>query len=296
VKRDVDRAVGWASVAAVALVPALLIGGISVGGGFSGGHTGGPVIPAAGEAPAPAPSASTPAPPPPGKIGTLRGGGTGGAPGKGGTPPSAGRPARDTGGHRVFNRLTNDLVSQLDGTTTFTSEQAKIQMTPFHFEGTTTIRKVRSGKTTTTVSKTVVSGHTETTTTGHTTHTTELSDSDLAAFRSSCDPMALSAYAEGLPLVSSKPGIQLFGKSLPPGKLGFRTYSLDLTVQGLFNYLPVSLTAPFAQYIKPPFSSEGLSGALVADKYNRPWAFASNKVLLPFGVAYLGMIFYGYQA
>lgn len=286
-KRDVDRAIALASVATVALVPTVMMVGPSADVGFSGGTTGGPIIPAAGEAPGPGQStasSSTPSQAVP--MGTL----------PNGKKPSGNTPQqlpKDTGGDRSFVRVVDRSLNWFNGTSDYSDEKAKIVLSPFSYDGTTVTKTTAGGRTTTDTTRVTVIGKVKTTVqNGIQTERRTLSATEYADFVKSCDPKALTSYARTFPAIHRKPGIEVLSFKRGPGAEGFETDTLNFTLGAILPYLPKSVAS---QLDVPPLNTEGLSGYLVADKWNRPWAMGVSRIALPIGMANLGILFLGYQ-
>jgi hypothetical protein len=289
VKRDVDRAIAFGTVATVALVPTVMMVGLTAGTGFSGGTTGGPIIPAAGEAPGPGPEQSSPSSTPPTKA-PLAPLPNGKKPSAAGTPQ---QPPKDTGGSRSFTRVIDRSLNWYNGTGSYSDEKAKIVLSPFSYDATTVTKTTGGGRTTTDTTRVTVIGKVKTTVeNGIQTERRTLSATEYAAFVQSCDPTALTSYARSFPAIQRKPGIEVLNFKRGPGAEGFETDTLSFTLGAILPYLPKSVAT---QVDVPPFNTEGLSGYLVADKWNRPWAMGVSQIALPIGVANLGILFLGYQ-
>lgn len=293
-KRDVDRALAFGSVAAVAIVPTIMMVGLSAGGGFSGGTAGGPIVPAAGEAPGPGPDQITTSP---SSSPALKGpqAAWGKKLGSASATGAAGQaqPPKDTGGYRSFLRVTDRSLYWINGTGSYSDEKAKIVMSPFSYDATTVTKTTAQGKTTTDTTRVTVVGRTQTTVqNGIQTDKRTLSDSEYADFVKSCDPKELTRYARSFPLVQRKPGLEILSLKRGPGPQGFETDTLNFTVGAVLPYLPKTIAS---QLDKPPINVEGFSGYLVADKWDRPWALGVSRIALPLGMANLGILFLGYQ-
>jgi hypothetical protein len=295
VNRDVDRALAFASVAAVAIVPTIMMVGLSAGGGFSGGTAGGPIVPAAREVPGPGPDqimtspTSGPALQGPQAAWGRKQPGSGNATGAAGQ----GQPPKDTGGYRSFLRVTDRSLYWINGSGSYSDEKAKIVMSPFSFDATTVTKTTEQGRTTTDTTRVTVVGRTRTTVeNGIQTDQRSLSDSQYADFVKSCDPKELTREVRSFPLLQHKPGLEILNLKRGPGPQGFETDTLNLTVGAVLPYLPKTIAS---QLDKPPINTEGFSGYLVADKWDRPWALGVSRIALPLGMADLGILFLGYQ-
>jgi hypothetical protein len=292
VKRDVDRAIAFGSVAAVAIVPTIMLVGIGVGGGFNGGTTGGPIIPAAGEAPGPGPDVVTPSPTltmvPKGPAAA-----TGGTNSGLGTKPGGFKPSPDTGGSRSFIRVTDRSLYWINGTGSYSEEKAKITMSPFSFDATTTTKATAQRRTTTDVVRVTLVGKVQTTVqNGIQTDRRTLTDPQYADFVKSSDPKELTTYARSFAMLQRQKGIHFMKFDQPAGPQGFETDTLNYNLRALMPYMPKTISDALD---KTPVPLEGLTGLLVADKWNRPWAFGVAKIALPLGMANVGILFLGYQ-
>lgn len=292
-KRRADQAIGISSAAAVAVISPVLMVTLNSTGGFSGGSTGGPVIPVAGEpGPGPGLAPALPGPVPRAPSGWAEPYGAGKKPLE--PLPGAKLPV-DTGGSRVYLRLTNRGIYWINGDSAFVSEIAHIVRKPFSLDETIVSKSTKAKKTSTSSARITVIGNVQSTSTdgGRTWKRKTLSGAEYTMLVMSSDPKQITRFARSLPGVSTKPGVQVGKFSAKPGPLGLSTSSMNFTLGAARQYLPPTLGDELTKFIP---EMEGISGYLVADKYDRAQAFGASDIALPFAMCSIGVLYGGYQS
>ncbi|MCW2913683.1 MAG: hypothetical protein JWN52_1751 [Actinomycetia bacterium] len=282
-KRRTDQAIAIGSVAAVAIVPTILLVVVKAGAVNLSAGPGGPVTTAAaGRSPkgkhSPSPKATSAQP-----KGVPQGQGVRPAV----TPlptPQATTPSVPSS-TKSYTRVTDIQINRVLGDTDNGKETAKVVLLPkFGLDVASTNISTKAGIISfSTSSRLVVKGSTESISSdgGKTWQRRQLTAKELDDYAKGSDPRRITFAVRSVPGVSKK-----------AEKFGSTHYQVNLTLSAILPYLPKDTAAEITKSIPP---ETGVAVNLYADQAARPSWFSVAALASAVGSANLVMIFSNYK-
>ncbi|MGI8328508.1 hypothetical protein ACRYCC_01015 [Actinomadura scrupuli] len=281
-KRRTDQLIAIGSVAAVAIVPTVLLAVVKVGNMDFTGDPGDPATTAAaGRDPqgrrSPTPKGRTAKP----KGVTPQGHGT--------RPlatsiPNLQKPPPGPTGTTSYTRVTDVQVKLASGDADKVKETTKVVLLPkFALDVNAAGTSLQAGVETPSTSRIKVKGNIESTSTdgGKTWQQRRLTAQELARYTADSDPRKITYVLRSVPGVSKK-----------IDALGSTHYQINLTLSVILPYLPKDAAAEITKYVPP---ETGVAVDLYADKAARPSWFSVAESMPAVGSANLVMVFRDYR-
>jgi hypothetical protein len=282
VKRRTDQAIAIGSVAAVAIVPTVLLVVVKAGGVSFNDQPGDPATTAAaGRDPQGKRSLSPKAKKVQPKGVVPQGHGT--RPVATSIPTLQTPPSGPTG-TKSYTRVTDVQVKLLGGDADKGKEATKVVLLPkFALDVNANGTSTKAGVISPSTSRITVKGNTESISSdgGTTWQHRRLTAKELAQYTADSDPRRITYALRSVPGVSKK-----------VDKFGSTHYQINLTLSLILPYLPKDAAAEITKYVPP---ETGMAVDLYADKAARPSWFSVAESLPAIGSANLVMVFRDYK-
>jgi hypothetical protein len=282
VKRRTDQVIAIGSVAAVVIVPTVLLVVVKVGGvNLTGGPSDPATTAAAGRDPQGKRSASPKAVAAQPKGGTKQG--------RTARPtatsiPTPQTPSPGSSSTKSYTRVTDTQVTLATGDIDKARETTKVVLLPkFALDVDASGTSIKAGTVYPSLSRIIVKGNTESISSdgGKTWQRRTLTAEELSQYAAGSDPRRITFALRSVPGVTKK-----------LDKLGSTHYQINLTLSVILPYLPKDAAAEITKYVPP---ETGVAVELYADRAARPSWFSVAESAPVIGSANLVMVFRDYK-